>query len=283
MKPVVTALHAIAAIERETREAQTEAASAGRSETILSQDLSQSSLASGNDRHGPDAPSAYREATAHLNRGPRTPPIAHLEATEPEAACAWDGKIRIEKQDRIVVTPARNVTTIITGALLSALALFIGWTGGLNSDFFTLKPASLPVKTVNPSAEDRPAAAKSERLASASTIVTAPNSAHETSKRGAQTTDSLLTKQAARTPQSTAVERTKVSTKPAPVPETRPTTIEGWTIREVSGGMAVLEGPNGVWNATRGDTVPGLGKIDSIVRWGNRWIVATSRGLISTR
>jgi hypothetical protein len=28
--------------------------------------------------------------------------------------------------------------------------------------------------------------------------------------------------------------------------------------------------------------VPGLGKIDSIVRWGNRWIVATSRGLVST-
>ena len=283
MKPVVTALHAIAAIERETREAQTAAASAGRSETLLSRDLSQSSLASGNDRHGPDAPSAYRDATAHLNRGPGIPLIDHLEATAREAACAWDGKIRIEKQDRIVVTPARNITTIITGALLSALALFIGWTGGLNSDLFTLKPASLPVKTVNPSAEDRPAAAKSERLASASTIVTAPNSAHETSKRGAQTANSLLTKQAARTPQSTAVERTKVSTKPAPVPETRPTTIEGWTIREVSGGTAVLVGPNGVWNATRGDTVPGVGKIDSIVRWGNRWIVATSRGLISTR
>ena len=31
--------------------------------------------------------------------------------------------------------------------------------------------------------------------------------------------------------------------------------------------MAVLEGPNGVWNATRGDAVPGVGKIDSIVRW----------------
>ena len=53
MKPVATALNAIAAIERETREAHTAAASAGRSETILSQDLSQSSLASGNDRHGP--------------------------------------------------------------------------------------------------------------------------------------------------------------------------------------------------------------------------------------
>jgi hypothetical protein len=259
------------------------AGSTGRSETILSQDLSESSLASGNHRHVPSAPSACTEATAHLNRGPGTPPIAHLEATEQEAACAWDGKIRIEKQDRIVVPPARNVTTIVTGALLSALALFIGWTGALNSDPFTLKSASLPVKTVNLSAEDRPAAAKPERLASASTIVTAPNSAHETSKPGAQTANSLLTKQAARAPQSTAVERTKVSTKPAPVPETRPTTIEGWTIREVSGGTAVLVGPNGVWNATRGDLVPGVGKIYSIVRWGNRWIVATSRGLISTR
>jgi hypothetical protein len=153
MKPVATALHAIAAIERETREAQ-------------KQDLSQSSPASGNARHGPDAPFAYREAIPQLNREPGTPPIAHLEATEPEPACAWDGQIRIETQDRIVVTPARNITAIVTGALLSALALFIGWTGGLNSDLFTLKPASLPVKTVNSSAEDRPAAAKSERLAS---------------------------------------------------------------------------------------------------------------------
>jgi hypothetical protein len=34
--------------------------------------------------------------------------------------------------------------------------------------------------------------------------------------------------------------------------------------------------------ATRGDTVPGIGRIDSIVRWGNRWIVATDSGLIAT-
>jgi hypothetical protein len=29
--------------------------------------------------------------------------------------------------------------------------------------------------------------------------------------------------------------------------------------------------------------VPGVGRVDSIVRWGNRWIVATSKGLISTQ
>jgi hypothetical protein len=70
--------------------------------------------------------------------------------------------------------------------------------------------------------------------------------------------------------------------KLAPVPETRPTTIEGWTLREVMNGTAVLEGPNGTLRVTRGDTVPGVGRVISIFRWGNRLMVATSRGLIST-
>ncbi len=70
--------------------------------------------------------------------------------------------------------------------------------------------------------------------------------------------------------------------KLTPTPETKPTTIEGWTLRDVTNGTVVLEGPNGTWKAARGDAVPGLGRVDSIVRWGNRWIVATSRGLIST-
>jgi hypothetical protein len=67
-----------------------------------------------------------------------------------------------------------------------------------------------------------------------------------------------------------------------PVPETRPTTIEGWVVRDVRGGTVVLEGPDGIRTATAGDSVPGLGRIDSIVRWGNRWIVATANGLIAT-
>jgi hypothetical protein len=67
-----------------------------------------------------------------------------------------------------------------------------------------------------------------------------------------------------------------------PVAETRPTTIEGWTVLDVRGGTVVLEGPDGVQTAARGDTVPGIGRIDSIVRWGNRWIVATASGLIAT-
>jgi hypothetical protein len=67
-----------------------------------------------------------------------------------------------------------------------------------------------------------------------------------------------------------------------PYPETRPTTIAGWALIEVVDGMAVVQGPSGVWRVRHGDTVPGVGKVDSIVRWGNRWIVATTKGLIST-
>jgi hypothetical protein len=74
----------------------------------------------------------------------------------------------------------------------------------------------------------------------------------------------------------------RTTTQLTPTPETRPTTIEGWTLREVVNGTAVLEGPNGVWKVMPGQTVPGVGRVDSIVRWGNRLVVATSRGLIST-
>ena len=67
-----------------------------------------------------------------------------------------------------------------------------------------------------------------------------------------------------------------------PVPETRPITIEGWVVRDVRGDAIVLQGPNGVRNVMRGDTVPGVGRIDSVVRWGNRWVVSTTSGLIAT-
>jgi hypothetical protein len=65
-------------------------------------------------------------------------------------------------------------------------------------------------------------------------------------------------------------------------PETRPATVEGWTVREVRGGTVVLEGPDGIRTGSTGDTVPGVGRIDSIVRWGNYWIVATAIGLIAS-
>ncbi|XSC45026.1 hypothetical protein ACF1BQ_001680 [Bradyrhizobium sp. RDT10] len=66
-------------------------------------------------------------------------------------------------------------------------------------------------------------------------------------------------------------------------PETRPATIPGWTVVDVRDGTAVLEGPDGIRMAARGDTIPGIGRVESIVRWGNRWVIATASGLIATQ
>ena len=41
--------------------------------------------------------------------------------------------------------------------------------------------------------------------------------------------------------------------------------------------------PDGIRMAARGDTIPGLGRVESIVRWGNRWVIATAGGLIATQ
>jgi hypothetical protein len=274
MQPVLRALQTIGAIEREDmKRMNDENASTSFTETVLPQNLSATQQAHSDDRSRPTAPFTKAAMTADLGRGSGTPPIDQVAAREAGQ------EIRIDKRDRVVVAPARDIpryviTTILCASLL-AVVLCLGWNGGVKLDLLAIQP-SLSVKNVETSAE--PTAARSDQLAvqgtSANTIVRATASAHETSKRSRQSTDS--------TKQATGAPKPKVSTKTAPVPETRPTTIEGWTIREVNGGTAVLEGPNGVWEATRGDTVPGVGKIDSVVRWGNRWIVATSRGLIST-
>jgi hypothetical protein len=71
--------------------------------------------------------------------------------------------------------------------------------------------------------------------------------------------------------------------RPAAAPETPPTTIPGWTVSNVTDGTATVHGPRGTWRVARGDNLPDLGRVVSIVHWGNRWIVATRAGLISTR
>jgi hypothetical protein len=64
-------------------------------------------------------------------------------------------------------------------------------------------------------------------------------------------------------------------------PERKAASLEGWTLRKVINGIAVLAGPSGIWRATPGDTLPGVGKVESYIRSNGQWIVTTSNGLIS--
>ena len=68
---------------------------------------------------------------------------------------------------------------------------------------------------------------------------------------------------------------------PAEPPKSEaPRTVPGWTVRGVFNGVALLEGPHGVYEAMRGDALPGLGRVEAIHRQGRGWAVVTSRGTV---
>ena len=227
-------------------------------------------------------------------------------------------EIRVDRSDQLAVSVAPPLglkkyrVVMVLGALLLAWGGAL-WIGVANSDWFLgwsislspkqaklaitpsepAKAASIPVRQVGASASFDPV--KSDRLETSTPPPTRPAAAvpvedrvsvgratrplQETGKKDAPRTPSasLMTNENTSASAPPGPERTKV-----PVPETRPTTIDGWSVLAVNGDRVMLEGPNGIRNATLGDMVPKLGKIDSVTRWGNRWIVATGRGLIST-
>jgi hypothetical protein len=86
---------------------------------------------------------------------------------------------------------------------------------------------------------------------------------------------------------TTAVKEVTGSVTAAPAPPKtevgRLPTVEGWVLRDVAYGGALIEGRRGVYEVYAGDPVPGLGRVDAIRRQDGRWVVVTSRGLIVAR
>jgi hypothetical protein len=71
---------------------------------------------------------------------------------------------------------------------------------------------------------------------------------------------------------------------PAPKPElARLPTVEGWVLRDVANGVALIEGRRGLLEVYAGDPVPGLGRVDAIRRQDGRWVVVTTKGLVVSR
>jgi hypothetical protein len=71
---------------------------------------------------------------------------------------------------------------------------------------------------------------------------------------------------------------------PAPKPEiARLPTVEGWVLRDVANGSALIEGRQGIFEVYAGDQIPGLGRVDAVRKQDGHWVVITSRGLIVAR
>jgi len=60
-------------------------------------------------------------------------------------------------------------------------------------------------------------------------------------------------------------------------------TVEGWVLRDVAYGAALIESRRGVYEVYAGESVPGLGRVGAIRRQDGRWVVVTSKGLIAAR
>ena len=76
------------------------------------------------------------------------------------------------------------------------------------------------------------------------------------------------------------------ATTPAapPKPEVaRLPTVDGWILRDVARGGALIESRRGMYEVYAGDPVPGLGRVDAIRKQDGRWVVVTSKGLIVAR
>ena len=114
----------------------------------------------------------------------------------------------------------------------------------------------------------------------------------ESTGKLAKLTDSLERRSAATT--TTAASSDPVTTGSIPsnpppqlrAPATRPAgqpIVEGWVLRNVYNGAAVIQGRVGLVEVEPGDTIPGLGRVETIRRQDGRWVVVTNRGLVIAR
>ena len=214
-----------------------------------------------------------RDAVPDLPASPgESLPIDQIRITVP-AASAWDHQIETGGRD----DDPRVRVMLATGALLAAFGL--GWIGGSGSYHFFGPHKQLTSSSARNLGSEhesicitRPETGRKATL-SAPSIRNVVTPAAPRLVRGQESSRGTAQPAAAAMNPASSVAQQNTASHAIP----------GWTVREVVGGTVVLEGSDGILKVTRGDTVPGLGRVDSIVRWGNRWIVATSRGLITTQ
>ena len=201
--------------------------------------------------------------------------IGQIETAVREAASQWGHEIGPPLPRPVFAPSGADAVraAIIAGALSAALGL--GWIAGSTlHDFFSPGPTSPSFGQPRASNSDF----TSDKEIIVGTSKTSPGAAQQAIPSPGPTSSTVQHHASARAAPPVVDGRAKI----LPVPETRPTTIAGWVVRDVAAGTAVLEGPNGVWRRKAGETVPGVGRVDFIVRWGSRWIVGTSKGLITT-
>jgi hypothetical protein len=223
-----------------------------------------------------------------------------MQYREPSTFDIWSGSVvrrqrsqqpahlwNFLKSDRDAVLVVREpfgdrarAAVLVTAAIVASFGL--GWAGGLNWPRFASELSVLAVAQKETPTPQISEARSNRRVEGARKTASAPDLLAIV---GSIPKPLVLSPGGARpTPQANAGTSPAIAMRQPLVaaPETRPATIPGWTVVDVRDGTAVLEGPDGIRMAARGDSIPGVGRVESIVRWGSRWVIATAGGLIAT-
>jgi len=195
-------------------------------------------------------------------------------------------EIKIDKSDRLLNSDESHTRLIVT-ALVVASTIFALFAISALPWPFASTSVKQSASSLNLDSSAPLVSKKEDRLPVHGTIIQTDGSPSAQLPQNSNISTLLANNQAkssvsAAPTTSSIAKDLQTRVKLTATPETRPTTIDGWTLREVANGTAVLEGPDGIRTVARGDMIPGVGRVESIFRWGSRPIVATSRGLIST-
>jgi hypothetical protein len=78
-------------------------------------------------------------------------------------------------------------------------------------------------------------------------------------------------------------EQAKAEARAEAKPEPKPA-IEGWVLREVYDGVALIEGRNKrLLEVAPGQSLTGIGRVEAIEKRGRSWVVVTNRGIITSQ
>jgi hypothetical protein len=62
--------------------------------------------------------------------------------------------------------------------------------------------------------------------------------------------------------------------------QSKPVIVEGWVLRDIYRGRALVENRSGLYEVRPGGNLPGIGKVETITQQNGRWVVVTPKGLI---